>query len=171
MSPLAETAPAPVLGITGLAVEFLGVRALDGATDHVLTNYMRHPGYWGVDDRAYFSIYDIGILQIGLGGRLATRAALDDLRARAKRAGVGELHLNVVVNQWMTDVNAMVAELGFDSVTHCTWIHHEYELKIVAINAWNEWTEGSYLEPDVEHGMAYLDALRSVSRTKAGSRR
>ncbi len=34
--------------------------------------------------------------------------------------------------------------------------------KIMNINAWNEWTEGSYLEPDTEHGMAYLDAIRDV---------
>jgi hypothetical protein len=227
------------------------------ATDHIITNYLRHPRYWRVGGKPYFSIYDIGMLQTGLGGRAATRAALDDFRARARRAGAGDLHLNVVVNQWMTDVNAMVAELGFDTVTHYTWIHHEYdlltqiatpydtvresaahswdrfdrdfeapyipvvsmgwdpsprtaqsevyenigypftpvftrntpgefqralhsardfvsrpdhELKIVTINAWNEWTEGSYLEPDVEHGMAYLDALRSVARSSGGRR-
>ncbi len=34
--------------------------------------------------------------------------------------------------------------------------------KILTINAWNEWTEGSYLEPDSAHGTAYLDAIRKV---------
>lgn len=34
--------------------------------------------------------------------------------------------------------------------------------KILTINAWNEWTEGSYLEPDVETGLGYLKAIRSV---------
>jgi hypothetical protein len=34
--------------------------------------------------------------------------------------------------------------------------------KILTINAWNEWTEGSYLEPDTVHGMAYLEAIRDV---------
>lgn len=33
---------------------------------------------------------------------------------------------------------------------------------MLTINAWNEWTEGSYLEPDTVHGMAYLDAVRDV---------
>lgn len=33
---------------------------------------------------------------------------------------------------------------------------------ILNINCWNEWTEGSYLEPDNAHGMAYLDAVGDV---------
>ncbi len=32
----------------------------------------------------------------------------------------------------------------------------------VTINAWNEWTEGSYLEPDTKNGMEYLEAIRDV---------
>jgi hypothetical protein len=34
--------------------------------------------------------------------------------------------------------------------------------KIFTINAWNEWTEGSYLEPDTVHKLGYLEALREV---------
>jgi hypothetical protein len=34
--------------------------------------------------------------------------------------------------------------------------------KILTINAWNEWTEGSYLEPDMINGMGYLEAIRRV---------
>jgi hypothetical protein len=34
--------------------------------------------------------------------------------------------------------------------------------RLVTINAWNEWTEGSYLLPEATHGTAYLEAVRSV---------
>lgn len=34
--------------------------------------------------------------------------------------------------------------------------------KILTVNSWNEWTEGSYLEPDTRHGLGYLEALRDV---------
>ena len=34
--------------------------------------------------------------------------------------------------------------------------------RILTINCWNEWTEGSYLEPDTVHGTKYLEAVREV---------
>jgi len=34
--------------------------------------------------------------------------------------------------------------------------------KLISINAWNEWIEGSYLEPDEKHGMGYLGAVKHV---------
>ncbi|MCO5052537.1 MAG: glycoside hydrolase family 99-like domain-containing protein [Verrucomicrobiae bacterium] len=37
------------------------------------------------------------------------------------------------------------------------------------IEAWNEWGEGSYIEPQAEFGFGYLDAIRSVFTTASGS--
>ncbi|SEB50712.1 glycosyltransferase WbsX family protein [Terriglobus roseus] len=34
--------------------------------------------------------------------------------------------------------------------------------RLITLNSWNEWTEGSYLEPDTQNGAAYLDAVRRV---------
>ena len=34
--------------------------------------------------------------------------------------------------------------------------------RIVTINSWNEWGEGSYLEPDTRNEMKYLEAVRDV---------
>jgi hypothetical protein len=34
--------------------------------------------------------------------------------------------------------------------------------RIVNINSWNEWTEGSYLEPDTVNGLDYLEAVKTV---------
>lgn len=36
--------------------------------------------------------------------------------------------------------------------------------RILNINCWNEWTEGSYLEPDTVNGLKYLEAVRDVFR-------
>ncbi len=38
--------------------------------------------------------------------------------------------------------------------------------RILNINAWNEWTESSYLEPDTVYGMGYLEAIKDVFSKK-----
>ena len=34
--------------------------------------------------------------------------------------------------------------------------------RVLTINCWNEWTEGSYLEPDIKNKFGYLEAVKSV---------
>lgn len=34
--------------------------------------------------------------------------------------------------------------------------------RLITVNSWNEWSESSYLEPDTEWGMQYLEAVRDA---------
>lgn len=223
-------------------------------TEHCIENYFKHPSYWKIDGKPYFSIYDVSTLLDSFGSVEATRQALDSFRQRCREKGLPGLHLNLVV--WgqpilpgegtRTDYATLVQQLGCDSVTSYVWIHHvplpkiqtDYEQvqekyfkywdqarntyqvpyypnvtmgwdsspradqtqefgnfgypfmntiagntpqrfeqalrtvkerldqsegpRILNINCWNEWTEGSYLEPDAVHGMQYLDAIEAV---------
>lgn len=223
--------------------------------DHLIQDYFSRGNYWRIEGKPYFSIYDLQKLLESFGSVEATRAALDQFRAKAKAAGLPGLHLNAVVwGQTILPAEKIAAnpakllhDLGFDSATSYVWVHHaglpeqqtEYNsvrdwyfnywagaakslgvpyipnvtvgwdpsprtdqsqeygnfgypftntikdntpenfqaalemarqrllaetngLRIVNLNCWNEWTEGSYLEPDTVHGMAYLDAVKRV---------
>ena len=39
---------------------------------------------------------------------------------------------------------------------------HPEQPKLITVNAWNEWSEGSYLEPDSLTGMGYLEVMKQA---------
>jgi len=227
-------------------------------TDVVVEKYFRHPSYWKLDGCPYFSIYELAKFIIGMGGVEGALDAMNSFRAKVKRAGFPDLHLNVTawgLSEWSFRVLPVeervenpveiAQKLGAQSVTPYVWIHHfpldrhfpraDYEQVAnanyalwdelgalpcaffpnvsmgwdpsprtdqsqpyenvgypftsiiegtpaqfraalerakswcqqqgsgaITLNAWNEWTEGSYLEPDEQHGTSFLEAIRDV---------
>ncbi|MBR3583909.1 MAG: glycoside hydrolase family 99-like domain-containing protein [Kiritimatiellae bacterium] len=61
------------------------------------------------------------------------------------------------------DLFRQVAERALDVVAA-----KPSDRQLVLIKAWNEWGEGNYMEPDLEHGHGYLDALRLAIANKGG---
>ena len=123
----------------------VGRTAFERHTQDAIKNYFTLPNYWKVDGCPYFSIYDLGNLISGLGSVAATRAALDDFRARVKLAGFPDLYLNIidqglgfpqVLDQfkgqpWPDDpsrkietISDLLKALTANSSTMYTWVHH-----------------------------------------------
>jgi lipopolysaccharide biosynthesis protein len=49
-----------------------------------------------------------------------------------------------------------------ERICQLTHEHNSPSERFVFINAWNEWAEGAYLEPDLQFGHSYLEAVRNA---------
>ena len=101
--------------------------------------------------------------------RLDTRTARDDGRA----------YFPGVMPGWDNEARRPGRGTVFAGATpklYASWLDHALrasqrlnppDRQFVFINAWNEWAEGAYLEPDMDNGFAYLaatgEALASLS--------
>lgn len=233
----------------------IGIDTFWDAVQVMIQRYFSHPSYLRIDGKLYLSFYELsGLLRV-FGGVKEAKEGLDELRRRVRRAGLGELHINTMVwsykvlpeEQLVPDMDRIIHELGFDSVTSYVWAHmaemkefpimdyaafrdrcleetkviasrysipyfpnvtvgwdpsarttpsdqyedvgypftpiltantpDEFEValrktkeyldvtpipKLITVNAWNEWTEGSYLEPDSQYHDGFLKAVKKV---------
>lgn len=79
----------------------------------------------------------------------------------ARRAGKGSTFVNFSPKLYQEWLSKAIIETDVH-------YHSNPEMKFVFVNAWNEWAEGAYLEPDRKYGYAYLDATaRSLSRVSS----
>ena len=73
----------------------------------------------------------------------------------ARRPGSGSVLFGSepeVYGHWLTAACAVATQ------------HANPDMRLVFVNAWNEWAEGAYLEPDRRFGYAYLAKTRAVVR-------
>ena len=75
-----------------------------------------------------------------------------DNTARLKERGT------VFLNNSPKGYQAWLGNAIFDTVVRIT----RKDERFVFVNAWNEWAEGAYLEPDQKFGRAYLEATRKA---------
>ncbi len=54
------------------------------------------------------------------------------------------------LKKWLSDIITESKEI------------HSMDENIVFVNSWNEWAEGSHLEPDMKYGYGYLQAIKDV---------
>lgn len=52
-------------------------------------------------------------------------------------------------------------EIAVENAIKCVE-KRDFEHRLIFLNAWNEWGEGAYMEPDLKFGHGYLNALKSI---------
>jgi len=66
----------------------------------------------------------------------------------ARKSGKGTSFVNATPNTYAK---------WLEYILYYTEKNRKASEKLIFINAWNEWAEGAYLEPDIKYGYAYLD--------------
>ncbi|MDR7221367.1 glycoside hydrolase family 99-like domain-containing protein [Aminobacter aminovorans] len=116
---------------------------------------------------------DMAVAPIKKGGRIRRYPDVVATEA-AKRMGSGVIHPGVMPS-WDNSARRPTSAQIYHGSTPALfeeWLGHAMKRaqanpaneRLVFINAWNEWGEGAYLEPDLRYGYAYLDACAEALR-------
>lgn len=93
------------------------------------------------------------------------------IRRAEKEQFAGKKYLGAFVD-WDNSARKKKNSICFYGATPQKFGHFMRKLSVVAkkieseyvfINAWNEWAEGTYLEPDEKYGMGYLEQLQKLN--------
>lgn len=120
----------------------------------------------------------LSVSHLRVGGRI--RSYVDVVAAeKAKPIGSGVIHPGVMPS-WDNSARRPTSAQIYHGSTpglYKEWLTHAMQRaranpageRLVFINAWNEWGEGAYLEPDLRYGYAYLEACAAAIRDYAAS--
>ena len=64
--------------------------------------------------------------------------------------------------------NPVLFRKWIEAVLECTYLFRPPGERLVFVNAWNEWAEGAFLEPDVSEGTERLEAIHQALGAKTG---
>lgn len=106
----------------------------DKLSTYVIDNYFTHSSYWKVDEKPYFSIYQIKKFVESFGSISEAAKAIEEFRVKARKSNVGEIHINAV-QEWgfpipecakaeTTDPAIYLEKLGINSITSYCWTQH-----------------------------------------------
>lgn len=138
------------------------------ATDFMIDNYFCRENYYRIDGGCYVSIYMLLDLIAGLGGVEQTAKVLKDFRERAAKKG-HKLHLNAII--WnkqilpgegrpctIQEINALISQLGFDSIASYVWVHHcePYNFPATDYDEYRRECENQYRQMDREYEKDYF---------------
>jgi len=142
--------------------ELIKMLGFDSATSYVWIHHVELPDtqtdYNYVRD-AYFAHWDKAKAEYGVPYFPNVTMGWDPTprcNIKSEWANVGYPFMNTIKNN--TSENFMKAL----EMTRKRLLSDPGGPRIMNINCWNEWTEGSYLEPDTVNGMEYLEAIKEV---------